>query len=104
MADNITKPQHLRGPSAQGTGIYWLNASTGHVLKLFVPRITSEQAGQIATDLERPGGTQGLDAYRWVPDDVETADSLISTLSGARCRSDIDCRDNACKCINNICQ
>jgi hypothetical protein len=107
MANDITNSDHVRGldPSAKGTGIYWFIDPQGGVQKMFTPRVTRELAGLIADDLDRPGGRQELDAYRWVPDRVEGADSLINTLcAGARCRSDTDCRDTACHCINNMCQ
>jgi N-methylhydantoinase A/oxoprolinase/acetone carboxylase beta subunit len=46
-----------------------------------------------------------LDAYRWVPDRLERADSLINTISArAHCHSDLDCRDTCCHCINNVCE
>jgi hypothetical protein len=107
MADDVTKPEHLRGiePSTRGTGIYWFINTAGNVEKFFVPRINREQAGAIAADLARPGGARTLDAYRWVPERVESADSLIATMcQPARCSSDTDCTDNACHCTQGFCQ
>jgi hypothetical protein len=103
-AVDVTKPDAERfPPNAGGTGIYWFINPTG-VRKIFVPRVTREAAADLARDLDRPG-PQVLDSYRWVPDAVERADSLVMTIcSGAQCRSDINCRDNACRCIANICQ
>jgi hypothetical protein len=111
MADDITKPDQVRGlgRSTQGTGIYWFIDRTGRLRKMFAPRITRDEAGEIAVDLDRlvsgVPGRQGVDAYRWVPERVERADSLISTnCAGGRCRSDLDCFDNACHCHNGSCQ
>jgi hypothetical protein len=86
--NDITKPEQVRDLSSheEGTGIYWF-VEEGRVEKLFAPRVTRERARQIAADLARPGSTQLLDAFRWIPDRIEGADKLISTkCAGARCR------------------
>jgi hypothetical protein len=106
MADDLTKGDVLERArdEDEGTGIYWfIDQRTGQPQKMFIPRITHTRADELARDLDRPG-RQVVDAYRWVPDYVERADSLVNTVCGGRCNSDLDCVNNACRCINNICQ
>jgi hypothetical protein len=60
MAEDITKPEHVRGigPTTEGTEIYWFADPTGRVQKVFAPRITREHASQIARDFDWPGARQ----------------------------------------------
>jgi hypothetical protein len=103
-AIDVTKSDAESFPSdAEGTGIYWFINARG-LRKVFVPRVTREETADLARNFDRPG-PQVLDSFRWGPDAVERADSLVMTIcSGAQCTSDIHCRDNACHCIANICQ
>ena len=104
MAIDATKGDAGSYPEdAVGTGIYWFTSPAG-VMKMFAPRIRRSEARALAQNLGQPG-PQVLDSYRWVPEAVERPDTLVTTIcSGAQCTSDIHCRDNACKCINGICQ
>jgi hypothetical protein len=102
---DISRPQtldHLHDDD-EGTGIYWFIDSQGKREQIFVPAIKRDRAKELAKDFAK-AGKQKLDAYRWVPDQVEKADSLISRPSGGVCTKDIDCVDNACRCIDGRCQ
>jgi hypothetical protein len=106
MAENITRPETIRNvhEDDEGTGIYWfVDDTSGQYEQVFVPRITGKRAEELATDFDRPG-KQRLDAYRWVPDQVESAQSLVGKLCGGKCQKDLDCIDNACRCIKNRCR
>lgn len=88
----------------EGTGIYWFRDDiSGELEQVFVPRIKARRAQDLAEDF-RIAGRQRLDAYRWVPDQIQNAQSLVSSSCGGRCQSNIDCLDNACRCIRKRCQ
>ena len=88
----------------EGTGIYWLkDEDSGELEQVFVPRIKAKRAHELAEDF-RVAGRQRLDAYRWVPDQIENVRTLVSKSCGGRCRSNIDCVDNACRCIRGRCR
>ena len=105
MADDITKPETVENvhDDDEGTGIYWFVDSSGRNEQVFVPRITRKRAKELASDFEKPG-KQTLDAYRWVPDQLESAQSLVAKPCGGKCKKDIDCVDNACRCIKGRCR
>lgn len=104
-AENITKPGSLANvhEDDEGTGIYWFVDSSGQSEQIFVPRITRTRADELADDFAK-AGKQTLDAYRWVPDQLESAQSLVSKSCGGTCRSNLDCVDNACRCIKGRCR
>ena len=88
----------------EGTGIYWFkDDNTGELEQVFVPRIKAKRAHELAEDFSL-AGRQRLDAYRWVPDHIETAQSLVSKPCGGNCSSNIDCVDHACRCIRGRCR
>jgi hypothetical protein len=104
MAEDITKPNALDAPENDpGTGIYWFIDSNGRYEQVFIPSITRKRAIDLATDFD-VAGRQTLDAYRWVPDRVANVASLTSSRCSGTCQRDIDCIDNACKCINGECR
>jgi hypothetical protein len=103
MAEDITRDVRNAHDDDEGTGIYWFKDSKGVYEQVFIPRITRKRANDLASDFETVG-KQSLDAYRWVPDQVETAQSLVSKPCGGKCQSDLDCIDNACRCINKRCR
>jgi hypothetical protein len=104
MAENITRPDTLSNvhENDEGTGIYWFKDAKDRFEQVFVPRITKQRADELAQDF-KSAGNQSLDAYRWVPDQIESAQSLISKPCGGKCQKDIDCVDNACRCIRGRC-
>lgn len=105
MAKDITRPDTLTGvhDDDEGTGIYWFRDSSGQFEQIFVPSITRSRSHELANDFGT-AGKQTLDSCRWVPDQVETVQSLVSRRGGGTCRKDLDCVDNACKCINERCR
>jgi hypothetical protein len=104
-AKDITKPESLVNvhEDDEGTGIYWFIDSGGQYEQVFVPRIRQTRARELADDFSGVS-KQTLDAYRWVPDQVESAQSLVSRPCGGVCQSHIDCVDNACRCIKGRCR
>jgi len=105
-AENITKPNTLTNvhEDDEGTGIYWFKDEySGQLEQVFVPRIKLTRARELADDFSK-AGKQRLDAYRWVPDQIESAQSLVSKPCGGSCNKNLDCVDNACRCINGRCQ
>jgi hypothetical protein len=106
MAENITRKETLDGVTAdeQGTGIYWFIDPKGVHEQIFVPRITQGRFQELAEDLAAPG-KQKLDAYRWVPDRANEAGVLVMQSCGSKtCNSNLDCIDNACRCIDGLCR
>lgn len=105
MVENITRPETVQNVKEddEGTGIYWFIDPSDRYEQVFVPRITRKRADELASDFNN-AGKQSLDAYRWVPDHVEDAQSLVSKLCGGKCQRDIDCIDNACRCIKGQCR
>jgi hypothetical protein len=105
MAENITRADALERASnnEMGTGIYWFVDNARRFEQIFVPSITYQRSRELAEDFNL-GGRQTLDAYRWVPDKVEDVVSLVSRQCSGSCTRDLDCVDNACRCINGQCR
>jgi hypothetical protein len=105
MAENITRPETVQNShdDDEGTGIYWFVDPSGRYEQVFVPRITSQRAEELASDFDN-AGKQTLDAYRWVPDQVESAQTLMGKPCGGKCQQNIDCVDPACRCIRGQCR
>jgi hypothetical protein len=105
MAEDITRPETLQGidEDEEGTGIYWFVDRRGRFEQVFVPSITRRRGIELAEDFDVPGN-QRLDAYRWVPNSVDDLVSLISSPCSGDCRRDLDCVNNACRCINGQCR
>jgi hypothetical protein len=105
VAKDITKSESVQNAheNDEGTGIYWFIDDSQQYEQIFVPRITRARAKQLAKDFN-VAGRQKLDAYRWVPDQIESAQSLVSKSCGGTCQSDIDCVDNSCRCIGGQCR
>src|ERR1700749_2983950 len=89
MAEDITKPDTVVNwpPDDEGTGIYWFMGDDERYEQVFVPRIRRERAAELATDFESPG-RQKLDAWRWVPVQVEGVESLVGRACGGKCERD----------------
>jgi hypothetical protein len=112
MAEDITRPETLQGidEDAEGTGIYWFVDRTGRFEQAFVPSITRRRAIELAEDFDvwarfiPPPPRNRLDAYRWVPNSVDDLASLTSSRCSGDCRRDLDCVNNACRCINGQCR
>lgn len=104
-ARDITNPIILDNvhEDDEGTGVYWFIDPSGQYEQVFVPRIKLIRARELADDFSQ-AGKQKLDAYRWIPDRIEDAQSLVSRPCGGVCQSDIDCVDNACRCIKGRCR
>ncbi|MGJ5065221.1 hypothetical protein [Bradyrhizobium oligotrophicum] len=105
MTKDITKPDTVKNAhdDDEGTGIYWFKSPNDMFEQVFIPRITRQRAKELASDFDT-AGKQTLDAYRWVPDYVESAQSLVSTPCGGKCKTDLECVDNACRCIEGRCK
>lgn len=105
MGKDITKPKTLENvhDEDEGTGIYWFLDPNGQYEQVFVPRIKRQRAHDLASDFDI-AGKQKLDAYRWVPDQLEDARSLVSKACGGMCQNNLDCIDNACRCIQGRCR
>lgn len=106
MADDITRPGTLKNvhDDDEGTGVYWfVDDNSGRYEQVFVPSITRKRAVELAGDFDRPG-KQRLDAYRWVPEQVEGAQSLVESLCSGSCQKDLDCINNACRCLRGRCR
>ena len=108
MANDITKPDTVQNvhEDDEGTGIYWFVDGNGQYDQAFVPDITRQRAKELAEDFEQLGqvSKRKLDAYRWVPRQVESAQSLVGKQCGGKCNTDLDCVDNACRCIKGRCR
>jgi hypothetical protein len=102
---DITKRKTLTNvhENDEGTGIYWFLDGSGRREQIFVPRVRHERADELAGDFN-VAGNQKLEAYRWVPEQIETVQSLVSKPCGGKCQEDIDCVDNACRCIDGQCR
>jgi len=105
MGKDITRQDTLANvhDDDEGTGIYWFIDQKGEYEQVFVPRIKRQRAQELAVDFDR-AGQQSLDAYRWVPEQVESAQTLMSKPCGGSCQTDLDCIDSACRCIRNRCR
>lgn len=105
MGENITRKDTLDGVAAdeQGTGIYWFVDPSGVYEQIFVPSITQERFDELAKDFANPG-KQKLDAYRWVPDRLADAGMLAMQSCSGSCLGNVDCIDNACRCIKGQCR
>src|SRR4051794_8719228 len=100
-AKDITRPETLTNirKDDEGTGIYWFVSPAAEYEQVFVPAIKRQRAEELAADFAF-AGKQKLDAYRWVPDKHESAQALIAApCAGTSCKTDLDCVDNACRCI-----
>ena len=104
-AEDITRPETVQNVHDEddGTGIYWFKDPSGQYEQVFVPHVTRKRARELADDFGNPG-KQHLDAYRWVTERVESAQSLVSKPCGGICASNLDCVDNACRCIGGRCR
>ena len=105
MATDLTRPDSADSVEAsqEGTAIYWFVTPDGRYEQVFVPRVIRDRAQDLARDFDQ-AGRQKLDAYRWVADSVESAASLVSRPCGGSCQRDLDCIDNACRCIRGQCR
>src|SRR5213083_3072948 len=80
-------------PDDEGTAIFWLIDQNNTYEQLFAPGVTRARAEEIANELNTMNPWQ-LDAYRWVPDYVADASSLVAARCGGRCNSDLECVNN----------
>jgi hypothetical protein len=105
MAVDITRPEtlHTAGEHDEGTGIYWFAETGGRFEQVFVPNITRGRAVELAQDFTS-AGRQKLDAYRWVPNSFEDVALLVKSMCTGACTGDLDCVNNACRCINGKCR
>ena len=108
MANDITKSETVKAvhEDDEGTGIYWFVDANDQYEQVFVPDITRDRAKELADDFDKlgQGSKRKLDAYRWVPKQVETAQSLVGKACGGKCDSDLDCVDSSCRCISGRCR
>lgn len=100
-ATDLTRSEHQSHPQDRGTGIYWLINASGETEQIFSPNVTRDQSSGLAGTLGGSGWT--VDAYRWVPEHVQDAASLIGQPCGGTCTSDLGCVNNACRCIQGRC-
>lgn len=105
MAEDITRSETVQNvhDDDEGTGIYWFVDGSGRVEQIFVPGITRSRSHDLASDFDS-AGNQTLDSYRWVPDRVESIQSILSKPCGGTCSRNLDCVDPACKCIRGRCR
>ncbi|MDH3600894.1 MAG: hypothetical protein OEU26_14805 [Candidatus Tectomicrobia bacterium] len=83
-----------------GTAIYWIRDDDGNLEQFFVPTVTRERSESLTREFT---GRWNLEAYKWVPELVESSTSLVGSLCGGRCNTDADCVNNACICENGHC-
>lgn len=105
MAQDLTRAAVTAAahPDDAGTGIYWFRDDAGRYEQAFVPDLTLARARTLAANLATADGRE-LDAYRWVPNQVASAQSLIAAECGGRCSSDNNCVDAACRCLEGRCR
>jgi hypothetical protein len=105
MTKDITNPDILKKvhENDEGTGIYWLVDANLRYEQSFIPSITRKRANDLAADFGIVG-TQELDDYRWIPNQIENIESLVTKPCSGSCKRDIDCVDNACRCIGGQCR
>ena len=102
---DLTRPDWIKNahPNDGGTAIYWVLDQSGNYEQLFAPNVTHARAVEMANQLSTMSAGS-VDAYRWVPDQVEDASSLVKSVCGGRCTRDLDCVNNACRCIQGHCR
>jgi hypothetical protein len=105
VTKDITRPETLHGigDEEDGTGIYWFVDGSGLFEQVFVPSIKRKRAEELAGDFN-VAGRQRLDAYRWVPNRLQDEQSLLSSGCSGSCDRDLDCVNNACRCIDGECR
>lgn len=108
MAQDLTRKDSLEfvGPNKFGTGIYWFveeHHGPRQFEQVFIPQITLLRSRLLAEDFSTLG-RQRLDAYRWVSDKVQAIESLVTSSCAGNCHDDVDCVDNACRCIDRECR
>lgn len=100
---DLTNKEWMKWKNNPGTAIYWLKDEEGNYEQMFVPQVIYGRCKAIGEELNTMSHWS-LDSFRWVPESVEEALSLVKAQCGGPCTDDLDCVNNSCKCIDGFCR
>src|SRR6266850_6001566 len=91
---DLTKAEWMRSKNSPGTAIYWLRDEQGNYEQMFLPDVIYGRCKDFGEALNTMSNWS-LDSFRWVPDSVEKAISLVKAQCGGQCTDDLDCVNNS---------
>jgi hypothetical protein len=100
---DLTKAEWKYPPNTSGTAIYWLTDEQGSYEQIFLPDVIYDRGKEFALALSAIS-PWSMESFKWVPENVEQATSLIQAQCGGPCADDLDCVNNSCKCIDGFCR
>jgi hypothetical protein len=100
---DLTKSDWKFSTDKPGTAIYWLIDEKGEYEQVFVPDVVYKRCEDLSKALSTMSGWS-LGAFRWVPETVQGAMSLVESKCLGPCEDDLDCVNNSCICIDGFCR